>query len=182
VEQKKTTAENKKYEAKAKKSGARETDIQFIVRNFKKQPMSDFRAFVEFKAPGTDKITLAKPIKGGIFGFKGIELAPAGAVRLMAVSTNKGKIVPTGVTSYKLGKGKMLTFTALQGFKTIKIKAKTLTEMTKKAGLKGSLGLEFQILKVGGETFSEKEAKTARESEVEWEIQVATADFDLKVK
>ena len=181
-EVRKTKADQKKYEAKAKKEGRREVNVQFVIKNFLNEPMHSHKAMIEFKAPGIDDIYLSKPIKGGVCSFKEIELMPVGTVRLLAVSTGKSSYIPTGVASYKLGTGKTATFNAKQGVKTVKVKARSLTEMTKKAGLKGSAGVEFKVVKIGGETSIEREQKKAREQSVEWEVLVGTGDFTVNLK
>ena len=46
-----------------------------------------------------------------------------------------------------------------------------MEEATEKIGVKGSVGLEFEVLKVGGEVSKESEYKRGFEQEVEWEVE-----------
>jgi len=64
-----------------------------------------------------------------------------------------------------------MKFKPIQHSKTVKVRAKTMEEATEKIGVKGSVGLEFEILKVGGEVSKESGYKRGFEQEVEQEVE-----------
>lgn len=182
AELKVTKRDKAKHEAKEKKLGAREVDLQFVFVDFLGSPMLSQKAFIEIKAPGRDDITLSKPVKGGVVSFKGIEIMPVGSLRIMTVSTGKASHISSGVTTYKLGTAKNLTVRCEEDSKIRKISAGNSAQVAKKIGSKATAGADFKILKVGGEVFVEGETVTAGNKSVSWEVRVPTGAFKLKVK
>jgi hypothetical protein len=49
--------------------------------------------------------------------------------------------------------------------------------VAKKFGFKGSVGVEFKVVSVGGEATKESEYKDGYEQEVEWEIEAGFPTF-----
>ena len=169
----------KKIEKDLGAVGMKKIDVQVIVNDWKGEPMGGYEAFVEFKAPGAPVVNLKQEIKGGVVTFNDVSLAPSGTMRLMAVSKGKPSTLPQGVISYDLPSKPIMKFRAEQGAVEIKKRAKSAKEATEKAGLKGTAGIEWKIITVGGEKTSETESKDSYEEEVEFVIRAGTAKFDI---
>lgn len=146
------------------------------------------KAFDEFRNPRSDEIekrlaALPKILKSATDIKKSKEAVTSGATALKWLD---GRLRPRGTvylkvhepmgvvayvegaTDYEVKPGKsVMKFSAVQHSKTVKVRAKTMEEATEKIGVKGSVGLEFEILKVGGEVSKESEYKRGFEHEVE---------------
>jgi hypothetical protein len=157
------------------KHGAHEIDVQFIVMDWNGNNFSSAEGFATFESPGTPKVTKKGSVTGNGFTFSGVKLRPSGSVYLM-ISRTSGII--EGTTDYEFKPGKdIMKFKAIQHHKTHKTRAKTLDEATQKTGVKGSVGIEFEVIKVGGEVSKESEYKKGYEDEVEWEIETGVPTF-----
>jgi hypothetical protein len=163
------------------KAGMKAVDVQFLVTRWDGVPLNGYVALVQFKT-ASGAVTLKKDIVGGSAEFRAVSLPPDGALRFMAASRQERELtIHALVPKYNLpGKGTM-KFTARQKAGTpIKVRAKSLKEATEKASLKGTAGVEFKVIKVGGEKASESELKKAYEQEVEFEFQQGAPEFDMK--
>jgi hypothetical protein len=172
--------EKKKITADMAKYGMKKIKVQFLVTNWDDEPMQGFEAFVEFKAPGSPTVTLKQPISGGVVSFNDVSLPPSGTVRLMAVSTHGAALVPQAVTSYDLPHAAIMKFQAKQNAMELKKAAKSLKEATQKAGVKGTVGVDYKIVKVGGEVSGEVGDRQSFEEDVEFVIKVAKDTFTMK--
>lgn len=171
------TAARVKINKELEKVGMKTADVQIIAVNWDGDPMGGYEALLEFKAPGTPTVALKQEISGGVVSFSKVSLAPSGTLRFMAVSKGKATLLPMGVINYDLSGKAILKFRATQEFSEIKKRAKSAKEATEKSGLKGTAGIEWKIVSVGGEISSESESKNVHEEEVEYVIKVAKATF-----
>lgn len=155
------------------RTGMKTTDVQIILVDWNGKPVSsDYVAYVRFSSPGARDVNPTCPITSNGVDLDDLRVRPSGTLYLMV--REPSSVVPymEGTTDYEVRPGKsVMKFKAVQYSKTVKVRAKTLEEATDKIGVKGSVGLEFEVLKVGGEVSKESEYKRGFEQEVEWEVE-----------
>ncbi len=169
---------HKKLEEEKKQfltKGGQHVDIQFLVMDWNGKPFDAMSVFAIFEAPGVPKVTKQGKLSTNGLSLSGVELRPSGTVSL-TVHTAGGMI--EGATDYEFKAGKsLIKFKAVQHSQKFKTRAKSMQEATNKTGIKGSVGLEFEVVKVGGEVSSEDEYKKGYEDEVEWELEAGMPTF-----
>lgn len=173
-------AETEKREAD--KSGLHSVKLQIIVNNWNNKPLgSGYSGYVEFRSPGVDVVRGADVLSGNGLDINDMRLRPTGTVYLIIRRRGETKdVYCEGTTAYKFEAGKpntVMIFKFVQNNKVIKLRAKTVDEVTEKLGVKGSVGLEFKVLTVGGEVSKESEYKHGFEQEVEWEVDYGIDSF-----
>lgn len=164
----------------ADKVGLHPMDVQIMISNWRNKPLgSDYAGYVEFRSPGMDVVKTADILSGNGMDIDNLRLRPSGTLYLMIRRRLENKeVYIDGATKYSFKPGDAtMTFNAVQDVKTFKVRAKTIEEVTKKIGVKGSVGLEFKVLKIGGEVTAENEYKTGFEQEVEWEVEAGVNSF-----
>jgi len=155
--------------------GAQHVDVQILVVDWNGKPFYATDAFAIFEAPGVPKVTKAGKLSSNGLSLSNVELRPSGAVSLM-VKTAGGLI--EGATDYSFKAGKdLIKFRAVQHSQKFHTRAKSMQEATNKTGIKGNVGVEFEVVKVGGEVSSEDEYKKGFEDEVEWELEAGLLTF-----
>lgn len=154
------------------KSGMAETDVEIILVDWNGKPISsDYSAYVQFNSPGAREVNHTASIGSNGVEIDNLHLKPSGTVYLR-VRSEWATTYVEGTTDYEVRPGKpVMKFRAVQHSKTAKVRAKSFQEATEKLGVKGSMGIEFEVLKVGGEVVKESEFKEGFEREVEWEIE-----------
>jgi len=157
----------------AASTGMQEIGVQIILVDWNGKPISsDYVAFVQFDSPGAKEVNYTADIKGTGVEITKLHLNPSGTVYLKVREPSSVGAYMEGTTDYEFKPGKpIIKFRAVQHSKTAKIRAKTFHEATEKLGVKGSIGIEFEVVKVGGEVTKESEYKDGYEREVEWEIE-----------
>jgi hypothetical protein len=154
---------------KVQEKKACEIDVQFKITDWRGKSFEYAMGYVEFEDPGL-------PMSANGLSFDKITLSPGGMVSLTVDPGAAESITGTAKYSFKPGE-KLIQFEAVQHFKPHKTKAKTLSDATSKFGLKGSVGVEFKVVSVGGEMTKESEYKQGYEDEVEWEIEAGVPTF-----
>ncbi|HUR27385.1 MAG TPA: hypothetical protein VM509_04310 [Planctomycetota bacterium] len=158
-----------------KKNCAVEVGVQIIVVDWNGKPFEYAKGFATFESPGVPTINATGTLSANGLKIDKVKLRPTGTVSLM-VSTGSRTI--NGVTDYELKPGKnLMKFKAIQHFKSHKTMAKSVDEVKKKFGFKVNAGIEWKIVKVGGEKTNESEYNEAREEAVEWEIEEGMPTF-----
>jgi Uncharacterized membrane-anchored protein conserved in bacteria len=157
------------------KSGVCEIDVQFIIQDWNGKSFQYAKGFATFESPGLPTINKNGPLSASGMSLNDVKLRPNGTVSLF-IDTGSQSIEGSRPYEFKPGQ-KLMQFKAVQHVKTHKTKAKSMNEATKKFGLKGSVGVEFKIVSVGGEVTSESEYKQGYEDEVEWEIEAGVPTF-----
>ena len=160
--------------------GSRKVDIQITLVNWDNAPIIGYQGLAEFKSPGVPDVTLGSEIKGGVISFTKVALMPQGTLRVLAISKGEAATAPSGVVNYKLPDKGLMTFTATQGRKVVKVSAKTSQEASDKVGVKGTLGIDYKIVKAEGEISGETEKKKGSEVSTEWEVVLGLDLFDVK--
>jgi len=155
------------------RSGMQTIDVQIILVDWNGKPVSsDYVAYVNFSSPGARDVNPTTKISSNGVDLDDLRLRPSGTLYLMVRGPMSVEAYMEGTTDYEVRPGKsVMKFKAIQHSKTVKVRAKTMEEATEKIGVKGSVGLEFEILKVGGEVSKESEYKHGFEQEVEWEVE-----------
>jgi hypothetical protein len=157
------------------RKGAQRVDVQILVVDWNGKPFYATDAYATFEAPGVPKVSKAGRLSSNGLSLANVELRPSGTVSLM-VKTAWGLI--EGATDYNFKAGKdLIKFRAVQHSQKFRTRAKSIKEATNKTGIKGSVGLEFEVVKVGGEVSSEDEYKKGFEDEVEWELEAGLPTF-----
>lgn len=161
------------------KAGMQTMDVQITIVDWNGKPMSsEYVAYVEFTSPGTPTVNPTEDIKSTGVNIDNLRLRSSGTVYLMVRDPRSAAAYCEGTTDYEFKPGKpIMKFKAIQHNKTFKVKARTYQEATEKLGIKGTVGLEFKILKVGGEVSKESEYKQGFEQEVEWEVEAGVPTF-----
>jgi hypothetical protein len=162
------------------KIGMRTIDIQVMALNWEGVPMNGYLGVAEFKSPGTPTVALKQDIQGGVVSFKGVSLAKSGTLRFIAAPRSPKSLFLQGLIDYTLPSQSIMKFQATQETFEIRKRAKSSKEATEKAGLKGTAGIDFKIVSVGGEKTSESERKDAYEEEVEFVIKAGKPALKLK--
>jgi len=75
--------------------------------------------------------------------------------------------------------GDAVKFRAMQGFQDVTVSAKDEQTAAHKAGVKGSAGIEFKIIKVGGEISSEDEESHTTGRSQEWTVRIPRENLKL---
>jgi hypothetical protein len=172
VVRKERELEVKKFQEKK----ACEIDVQFKITDWRGKSFEYAMGYVEFEGTGLPMIRKNAKLSANGLSFDKITLRPDGMVSL-TVDPGAAESI-TGTTKYNFKPGqKLIQFEAVQHVKTHKTKAKSLNEATNKFGLKGSVGVEFKVVSVGGEITKESEYKQGYEDEVEWEIEAGVPTF-----
>lgn len=159
-----------------RKGGACEVDAQFIITDWNGKSFEYAMGYVTFEPADMPKINKNGKLSASGLNISNVTLTPRGMV---ALSVDPGSAMAIeGSTGYELKPGhNFMQFKAVQHVKTHKTKAKSLGEATSKSGLKGSVGVEFKVVSVGGEVTRESEYKNGYEEEVEWEIEAGVPTF-----
>jgi hypothetical protein len=163
-----------------RKAGWKQINVMIIIRRFDGELMTNHRIFAEFSAPGVERVTAGNDSHGGIVSLSNVWVKPAGSIRLMAVSLNTSRLVPTGAMHYLLPRNSnLLRFTASQRFIEVNVTASTSQEAARSIGLTGTAGIDFKIASFGAETSVEN--TTSRSSSVSrsWKITYPTSVFDI---
>jgi hypothetical protein len=155
-------------------SGAHPIDVQFIVVDWNGKPFTYAEGFATFESPGVPKVTKMGKLSSNGFDINDVRLRSTGTVSLMI----KGSYLIEGTTDYEFKPGKaVMKFKAIQHSQKYKTRAKSMSEATEKSGFKGSVGVEFKVISVGGEVSKESEYKHGYEDEVEWELEGGLPTF-----
>jgi hypothetical protein len=158
------------------KSGVCEIDVQFIATDWNGKSFEYAKAFAVFESPGMPKITKQGQMSANGLNLNDVKLRPIGTVSLSIYPGSGDAIEGSRPYEFKPGQ-KIMQFKAVQHVKTHKTKAKTVKEVSDKFGFKGSVGVEWKVIKVGGEKTTESEYKDGYEDEVEWEIEAGVPTF-----
>lgn len=158
-----------------RKTGAQTIDVQFKITDWNGRPFEGARAYVAFESPGVPTIRDHGKVGAASFGIDDIRLRPEGMV---ALNVDHGSWSIEGVADYRFKPGAtMMKFAAVQHSQKYKTRARSLDEVKKKYGWKGTVGVEFKVLSIGGEASKESEYNQAREEEVEWELEAGLPTF-----
>lgn len=162
-----------------KGAGWKQVNVIATIVDFMGEPMRGHRVFAEFKAPGVAPVVEGGDVTGGAMSWSGVWLKPEGTLRLMAVSTGEAAMAPEGVTFYQLPQKGPLKFKAMQKSTEVTVTAKTVEEAAKKVGAKGSIGVDYKIIKIGGEVSGEEATKKGEELALTWKVILPVAAFEL---
>lgn len=166
-----------KKKAEKAKEGCQQ-DVQIVLERWDGKSMYGCWAKVELASVGGTTIKRELSIPGTILKINDVFLQPKGSLGLSVFQLND--LYCQGTADFKFTPGKDkdgLKFRFTQDSKKVKVKAKTMEEVTKKLGLKAEASLEIKVLKVGGEVSKETEYKEGFEKEVEWEIEMGAEKF-----
>ena len=174
IPQERKTIEKAKREFE--ENAAHKVDVQIMVVDWNNKPLEDMTCWAIFESPGVPKVASGGKLSGNGFDINDVRLRPTGTVSVDVIAPSYASI--KGVTDYQFKPGKdVIKFKAVQVNKVVKVRAKTVQEATNKIGIKGSLGIEFSVLKIGGEVTKESEIKKGFENEVEWEVEYGLPSF-----
>jgi hypothetical protein len=162
------------------RAGWKKVDIIVVARDFRGEPMKTHQMFAEFKAPGVADQDLGDKVNGGSVSWKDQWLKPNGTVRLMAVSTGRPDILPEGVISYKLPSSGPMTFEVEQSQKEVEVTASSEDEAAHKVGAKGSAGIDWEILKIGGEVSGEDSNSTKKGTSIKYKVTLPGGALTIK--
>lgn len=162
------------------RAGWKKVNIIVVARDFRGEPMKTHKMFAEFKAPGVADQDFANNVNGGSVSWKSQWLQPNGTVRLMAVSTGRPDILPEGVISYKVPSSGPMTFEVEQSQKEVEITASSEDEAAQKVGAKGSAGIDWEILKIGGEVSTEDSTSTKTGKSIKYKVTLPGSALTIK--
>jgi len=172
---------NQKREAILRKSGWKKATLMMTINDFKGRPMLGRKILVQSQAPDVVPQADAKDINGGSAIFSDFWIKPTGTLRVIAVSTGQPKEAPSGVIHYTLPKNNVLKLAINQGFKEIEIAATSAAEAASKAGVKGTIGVDFKVVKTEGEVSGEVSRKRGASVSQKWKITIPTESLNIVV-
>jgi hypothetical protein len=159
--------------ARFEKEGMLPIDVQILIDDWDGRAMSsDYVALTTFAYPGAPEVNITSKITSNGVNLSAVRLKPHGTLSLKVRDPGSAVAYCEGNTAYDFSPGlKFIRFKAVQNSQPGKVSAKNVTELSKKLSVKATVGLEFKILKVGGEVAKEEEYKNGYEKEVEWDVQ-----------
>jgi hypothetical protein len=164
-----------KRKADQAKTGTRQ-DVQILLQAWNGHSMYGCVANAELSSAGGNTIQRKLSIGGTVLSIKDVYLKDKGALDLTVYRGSH--LFCEGTAPFELKPGKpVVQFRFVQDTQTVKLKAKSIEEVSKKLGLKAEASLELKVLTVGGEATSESEYKQGYEQEVEWEIETGKEKF-----
>lgn len=168
--------EQQKRELQA--AAAKPVDVQLIMVDWNGGNFGyGTTAHVAFESPGVPRIAMmGKPSPAGVVGFDDVELRDSGTMSLMLTLSTGDTI--EGVTEYEVKSAKsVMKFKAIQHHTRKKLRAKSIDEVKTKLGYKVNAGVDFKVLKAGGEVTRDNEYRSQWDDEVEWEVELGMPTF-----
>jgi len=164
-----------------KKAGWKKATLMITMKDFKGSPMLGRKVFVQSQAPDVVTQTDAKDVNGGGVIFSNFWIKPSGMLRILAISTLSPTKAPSGIIHYTLPRNKVLKLEATQGFREQEVTATGAIEAASKAGVKGSAGIDFKIVKLGGDASKENSNKQTSSISYKYKLIIPTDSLDIKV-
>ncbi len=171
-----TASEKKKI---LEKAGWKQRSIITTLVNFKGEPLSGYNVYGEIKVPDGENY-YAGEVTGGAIIWSDAWVKPYGTIRLMAVSLGEPKPVISGVTQIQLPDKGPIRLEAVQDNTEVTVTATSSEEAATKAGAKGTVGIEFEVIKLGGEVSKEEEQKKGMSKAITWKVTMGTPAFKVK--
>lgn len=174
AKRKEIEAERKAFEA----GGAHAVDVQLIVVDWNGRPLRDARGSVVFKSPGVPTVSQNSKLTGSSIDLNDVRLRPSGTLHVAVHPDSKAESI-VGIADYefKPGAKAVLKFKAVQHAEQYRVRARTLDEVSRKLGFKGSAGVDWKVVKIGGEVAGEQLDREAFEQEVEWHVKAGLPTF-----
>jgi hypothetical protein len=159
-------------------NGAHPVDVQFIVVDWNGKPLRNATGLVVFKSPGVPTVARKSRLAGSSLDVDGARLRASGTVHLhIQPDGNAAAIVGATDYTFEPGRSPVLKFKAVQHSEQYRARAKSIDEVSRKLGFKGSVGADWKVVKVGGEVSGEQVERGAREEEVEWHVKAGLPTF-----
>mgnify|MGYP000875915458 CR=1 FL=1 len=162
-----------------RRAGWKKKEVIITITNFLGEPLIGHQVYAEFNAPGIQPSVHGGPIQGGALMLSDVWLKPFGSLRLMAVHMETPDITPSGIVQYQLPKEGPLRFNAEQQKREITVKAGTNTEAAEKVGAKGTLDIDYKVVKVGGEVSGESSQTQGSSLETSWTVIMPGSAFKI---
>jgi hypothetical protein len=150
--------------------GVKKVNVQFLVKDFKGQPMLDggFSGAI-FDAAGAQQVQATGEISHGVLTLANLLLLPKGNVTFFPDGNNTG--AGSYLVAYELPKsGDSMTFSAVQKSATGRFRGKTQEEAVKKSGAPGAINKNIEVVNLGNEVNGENE----------WQLTWGTDDYEVK--
>jgi hypothetical protein len=159
-------------------NGAHPVDVQFIVVDWNGAPLRNATGTVIFKSPGVPAVARKVKLSGGSLDVDDARLRASGTVHLHVQPDGRGAAI-VGATDYafKPRGTSVLKFKAVQHVEQVRARAKSIDEVSRKLGVKGSMGADWKVVKIGGEVAGERLDRDAFEEEVEWHVKAGLPTF-----
>jgi hypothetical protein len=159
-------------------TGAQSVDVQFIIVDWNGKPLRNATGLVVFKSPGVPTVARKARLTGGSLDVNDARLRSSGTVQLHVQPEGNGDAI-VGATDYafKPGAAKVIKFKAVQHAEQLRARAKSIDEVSRKLGVKGSVGADWKVVKIGGEVVGERVDRGALEEEVEWHVKAGLPSF-----
>jgi len=175
------TVSKKRKEKILRKAGWKKATVMITVKDFRGRPMLGRKVLVESQAPKVVPQVEGKDVRGGGVIFSDFWIKPAGIIRIMAISTGRPAELPTGVAHYTLPKNNVLKIAAKQKSSEVEITATSAEEAANKAGAKGTAGIDFKVISIGGEVSGETERRKGTSISKKYKVIKATDTLELKI-
>ncbi len=178
--QKQLESEKKAEEKQKGDDGLVKATIQILAYDFMGKPINGHSAEIRIGDAGEKPIVKKGKISGGSVGYKDIMIYRNGKIFLDTVNGANKNDRPSGVIQYGPIKGGRLRFSARQLKRVATVNAKSLSEAAKTGKIAGKAGIDFKIIKVGGEKSKSTHEKQVFSKDVKWEIEVPKNVFEMK--
>lgn len=177
----------REYARTLRSAGWRKVDIIILLKDFRGQPMTGRNVFAEFRAPGVAPTHPSGPISntrvtGGTLIYSDVWLQPQGTMRLMAISNTTASGLITGNTFYSLPSRGPMKFEAKQQSREVTISAQTREEATNIVSTTMNVGVDFEVVSIGGEVSAEQQRTRGVSVSRQWKVLIPGNAFDLSQK
>jgi len=160
-------------------------NVYFLISDFLGRPSLPFRGFLLADIiDGDNKIRMARTNIPDNIVCKDVWLPRSGILRVTIVprleEANRG--APTLAQQvYYVISGESLNCSITQGSTTIEITAISKTEAAKKAGVKGTAGINFEIFEIGSEFDAEESEVEGNQIEKRFQVKIASNTLSISV-
>ncbi len=162
-----------------------EANVQIRVNNYRDEPLRGYRIFSIFTGmDGTDyyggETIEATENDAGIVTSAGIFVQREGTVRVMALAEGDARPMLEGQHHYVLAEGDTnLAFTAAQGMTEQTYNAHSQDEIGEAVQSDFSVGVEIEIIEIGGSVATEQSRSRTYGEAVEWKVRVGLTNLTI---
>lgn len=147
-------------------------NVQFQANNFLGRPMTGDRFYLRLVETGGRESAHDGTVEDGVFSLSQVWAPPNGTLVLSIWAHQGGEYVKLEKSkSFNLN-GDAMVFEVDQEFQDIEVTAKDEHSAAHKAGAKGSAGLDWKIVKIGGEISTEDTETHTRGVQTKYTVRV----------
>lgn len=162
-------------------AGWRQVNVILTASNFRGEPMSGYMIYGDFRAPGVADQVEGGEITGGSISWSQVWLQPTGTIRILAARIGTPGLAPQGVSHYTLPTEGPLRLNAVQQKREVTVTAESSEEAAASVGASGTVGVDFEVVSLGGEVSTESSRTRGRRISQSWKVILPTSTFEVSV-